>query len=61
MYQRDVKKTSRRLGPAGQPIFTGRAVAIPESIAAAELKKVGAVLNGEPLPEAGQQFELKIK
>ena len=62
MKVREVREAGRATrGVHLMEVKDGDKVASIARIATAELKKVGAVPNGDPLPEAGQQFELKIK
>jgi DNA gyrase subunit A len=62
MKVREVKEAGRATrGVRLMEVREDDKVASLARIAAAELKKAGAVTNGEPLPEAGQQIKLPIK
>ena len=62
MKVKDVKESGRATrGIHLMDIKDGDRVASIARIATAELKKVGANPNGEPVPEPGTQFELPIK
>jgi DNA gyrase subunit A len=62
MKVKNVKEAGRATrGVRLMEVKEGDKVASLARIANAELKKVGASTNGEPLPEPGMQFELPIK
>ncbi len=62
MKVKDVKEAGRATrGVRLIEVKEGDKVASIARIATAELKKVGADTNGEPLPAAGEQFKLPMK